>query len=645
MFRRACLALLLLSTSAPAALVADDLTALAGKFRRAVQSVVGPPQQRAERVAQQVVPVLEEIAAVDTDASLQFLLGQLRSAKPAEVAAACAAPVLKSSNDRAPARALAEFPRLQPLARKALLEAVAASDRDFSSVESELLRIAKGGVPDLVKPALPGALAKVPSARSAKSVVGLLASSRKRRGAGESPLVAPVYQALLAMKTEDVDEWLASDALSSTRSAEGLTVVLRVIAEREIQASGKSLVKLVAHRDDAVAGAAIRALAKVGLDGVVDDVEKQIKRRRGSSAVQFRIDAFDALASSGNSAALAVVIQATQGRDPTNRSIAYGSLRLAAADEPKALDALLGGLKDDDASARLVALRALTGLKRKAMIGPMIEALDGDEHYSFRVKVLEFLVQLTHQNMGLVVEDWRKWWDVAERGFEFPKAEDKKFTSVKTYDLSYFGIEISSKRLGFIVDISSSMTQEVAVKRREKDSGETTGGKGRTTTGRRRRGGDDGDDGLSGDRARKIDVLKVELARVIEKLPADVLMNVVTFDATPRQWQKQLQPLRGRGRAKALDFAKSIQTGRGTNVYDSLEKALEDKRVDTVYLMTDGQPSAGKYTKPDDILREIRKKNRLRAITIHCIAFGEESPFLEKLAAENGGKYRFVNEY
>jgi len=127
-----------------------------------------------------------------------------------------------------------------------------------------------------------------------------------------------------------------------------------------------------------------------------------------------------------------------------------GSLALAAR-HPKALSTLMEGLKDDQETVRSVALRSLSRVREKAMIAPLIEAL-GSEDYSFQVRVLKLLVRLTGQNMGLEVTDWKKWWDIAEARFEFPKGDEKSFTSVQAYDLDYFGIEVSSKRLGFVVE-------------------------------------------------------------------------------------------------------------------------------------------------------------------------------------------------
>jgi hypothetical protein len=143
----------------------------------------------------------------------------------------------------------------------------------------------------------------------------------------------------------------------------------------------------------------------------------------------------------------------------------------------------------------------------------------------------------------------------------------------------------------------------------------------------------------------KIDVLKRELSGVIKKLPVDTHINILCFDATYRTWQKQLQPLGGNGRALAVKYVEDLKTGQGTNVFDTLEAALKDRRVDTLYLLTDGLPTRGRLTAPEAILREIAAQNRVRGATIHCIAFGEESELLKDLAAQNGGKYRFVDSY
>ena len=68
--------------------------------------------------------------------------------------------------------------------------------------------------------------------------------------------------------------------------------------------------------------------------------------------------------------------------------------------------------------------------------------------------------------------------------------------------------------------------------------------------------------------------------------------------------------------------------------------ALKDRKADTLFLLSDGKPIGGTFTKPADILREIGAKNRVRGAKINCISFGQETPFLKQLAQQNGGVYR-----
>jgi hypothetical protein len=362
------------------------------------------------------------------------------------------------------------------------------------------------------------------------------------------------------------------------------------------------------------------------------------------------IEEIDSLAKSGTEKALDTVVNYARRGSPDMRAIAMGSL-VYLTESPKAQEALSKGLLDADASVRAAALRACGKVREKFVISAVIDMLGREKEEALKVNALKLLVRFTEQNMGLVEEDWRKWWELAEPRFEFPKegkeGAEKGFTDVRVRDLSYFGIEIASKRMGFLVDISSSMTEQVPVRpASERDSETGAEGSGKTAPVKGEGEGEkDGDGGGKGMKARKIDILKKELVRVLRKLPPDAAINILTFHRTFGAWQKQLQPLAGPGRAKAISYVEGLQTGVGTNVFDTLESALKDRRIDTIYLLTDGLPTAGRITDRKAILEEIRTQNRVRGATIHCIAFGEESPLLKDLAADNGGEYRFVDRY
>ena len=62
--------------------------------------------------------------------------------------------------------------------------------------------------------------------------------------------------------------------------------------------------------------------------------------------------------------------------------------------------------------------------------------------------------------------------------------------------------------------------------------------------------------------------------------------------------------------------------------------------MDTIFLLSDGVPTKGVVIEPEEILRIITKANRLARIKINTIYLGvEPSPFMQRLAEENFGRY------
>ncbi len=106
-----------------------------------------------------------------------------------------------------------------------------------------------------------------------------------------------------------------------------------------------------------------------------------------------------------------------------------------------------------------------------------------------------------------------------------------------------------------------------------------------------------------------------------------------------RVWRKKLTPLTKANRAALTKHMRKQNPMGGTNLYDGLELALADKNVDTIFLLSDGSPSGGRYTSTRDILREAGRRNQTRRVAIHCVSVGTDSDLLRKLAAANGGKY------
>ena len=605
--------LLLLLLVAPCAARADELTSLVRQYKASLKKVTGPINKRSNLVARHVSPILDKIAALSTSNSERWLAAELdNSGTSPQARAAIPGALLAGGTENAVRLLISGLGRRPPGVQ-------AASFRMLQFNESSL------------------------NVEEAKLLLSQLGARKSRAAAGDQ--LELCVAVLKNSKKEATRAWLAGDAYDSAGGKiERLRVLVRLAGELKLSAARDQLVELLGHRSRELAISAIEALARIGVDGSIDEISSALDRP--GTDIRLRARALDALA--GSVGGMEFAIRSAASKDPELRAIAMGSLSLRSGD-PRAMKALFAGLNDKDPSVCNVALQSLRSLRIKPMVGALIDVLANHSDESFKVKTLELLVNVSGQNFGLAAADWKKWWSASEASFEFPKQEEEGFTSVKKYDLDYFGIEVSSKRLGLVVDISSSMRQLVAVKAEsleEDEEEEAGGGEGRTRVApakkkKKKPGGIVVKDG----KAMKIDILKKEMTRLLKKLPADTSLNMISFDATFRPWQKALQPLKGKGRAKALSYVARITTGSGTNVFDTLEFALKDKRVDTIYLLTDGLPTRGRLTAPEAILKEIKLLNRTRGVTIHTIAFGAESNLLQQLAEQNGGQYRFVDRY
>ena len=63
---------------------------------------------------------------------------------------------------------------------------------------------------------------------------------------------------------------------------------------------------------------------------------------------------------------------------------------------------------------------------------------------------------------------------------------------------------------------------------------------------------------------------------------------------------------------------------------------------DTVFFLTDGQPTVGDITETEELLSWFREQNRFAQLRCHVIAFGDKGidiHFLTTLATENSGKF------
>ncbi len=139
----------------------------------------------------------------------------------------------------------------------------------------------------------------------------------------------------------------------------------------------------------------------------------------------------------------------------------------------------------------------------------------------------------------------------------------------------------------------------------------------------------------------KLGKAKKELIPSIKGLSEDTYFTVMVFENRVKKWRKKLVPATKSNKTLATVYIEKLSSGGGTNIYESLEDAFALQDVETVFLLSDGEPSAGKITSASGIVDEVTNWNRSRNITIHTIGLGEDCDknFMKELASKNNGTF------
>ena len=153
----------------------------------------------------------------------------------------------------------------------------------------------------------------------------------------------------------------------------------------------------------------------------------------------------------------------------------------------------------------------------------------------------------------------------------------------------------------------------------------------------------------SGEPASRLDWAKHELEGAVRELPGDARFVVIPFSGRAARWNDRFVPATPQVRAALHAMLGGLGAQGGTNVWGALDAALNlsdarfgevvDDGPDEIFVLSDGQPSAGEVQAPAAILAAIREANRYRRVRIHTVALGGGSAFLEQLARDHGGTY------
>jgi hypothetical protein len=350
-----------------------------------------------------------------------------------------------------------------------------------------------------------------------------------------------------------------------------------------------------------------------------------------------------------------ICLEAAKDVDPRIRIIALDGLLQFKVDAAAPL--FVKAVEDPQHwQIRLCGVAGCEHYKSKDGISAMIRQL-GKEDGRLRDDISGTLKRLTGMDFGYNAKNWDEWWSKAKDGWNGQpvgggpaKPPDGAAKSggggggTTAEPPTFFGLKITSKKVVFVLDISGSMNDpSEPPPDKQKPQDVTSGGNGPPP--------EPWEPGLKG---TKLEVLKHEFEKMMKKLDPKVTFNIIVYGQTHLLWKDKMQQATPPIKAEAVDFVKK-QPGAGqTNMGDALEEAfklagqgLNDKNyaalVDTIYLMSDGSPNAGKYPNTTDIIKKVEEWNKLSKVIINTVGLGNPSnynpDFLMRLAQMSGGTF------
>lgn len=437
-----------------------------------------------------------------------------------------------------------------------------------------------------------GKEAAVEPLKAAGDVAGLTAVAPRPVGRLRDLIVAALADA------KHADALFAIAGKSPNEIARELAVA--AIGRLKHEKSYKTLEKALSDRSEAVRIAAIEALGDLGDQRAGDKLLKMAGRGKGADTLA-AIDVLPRLVGSNfelREAVLELLIRLTKSSELSVRLSAVASLgEMRAREGLEIVDAFL---KSRTWQERAAAIRALVSLCAKESVDRLIPLLDKEEG-RLKADVLQALQALTGKMLGFESEPWQEWWTLQREKFEMPEKPGDAALATSLGTGSFYGVPLLSDRVTLCLDISGSMSAAV-------------------------------------EKTTRMEQAKEELIRAVKALDRKVKFNLVFFDDRIEPWKGKLQDASAGNVKAAVARIQGLEPRGGTNIYDTLETAMQDPDVDTIFLLSDGAPGHGKIVNTEDILREIKKLNRTRQIVIHTISLGR-SPFMERLAKENGGRY------
>lgn len=436
----------------------------------------------------------------------------------------------------------------------------------------------------------------------------------KKRDVTHDDLRNTMAEILVSMDDPDTNKLLAK--LIGRGKPHEKIFALRVTSHIDDEKLTKRIRTGLKDKSVEVRRATAIALAKRGDRESVELFEKMLERPRDPADQRIAIDALGAVRTTERQWLKKLAELCTlEDRDARNAAVS----QLGEAQREEYIPTIVEALGHADWTTRLVAIRALEEWRPMAAVPALIKRLP-EETGRMKRTVADALWSLTGKPFNEDSNRWNAWWNAEGAEFRVIDEDDlaaaekarelQRLKQRTSTDAEFFGIRINSQRVIFIIDTSGSMTAPVYGRR------------------------------IDNRDANRIEVAKQELRKCIEALETNALFNIYAFSSGIGRWiESGISGASEHARSEALEWVDRLGAGGATNLFDTVKMAFDDPDVDTIFILSDGEPTSGEIIDPARIREEVKFWNEHRQIKIHTIAIGGELEVLEWIAEDAGGNH------
>jgi hypothetical protein len=286
-------------------------------------------------------------------------------------------------------------------------------------------------------------------------------------------------------------------------------------------------------------------------------------------------------------------------------------MQLGKSKDAKYAAVLTKAIEDPDWSTRAAALNGLESMRSGEAVGAIIARMDKESGLML-TRFAETLFRLTGKPFRTTSSAWKAWWE----------KEGKAFQPITAVELSKLQKDDETRRLKGTRSSSASIgrTGDLHPRRLGLDE--------RADQGRLRRQGRQ--DAHRGRQGRADQVHRRARSRQLVQ-HRDLLQRRRALARERRGAVQQVEQGRGQGLRRQARRERRHQFVRRD------EGCLPDPDVDTIFVLSDGEPSVGDETDQAIIRARVKEWNLHRGIVINTIAVGGSFQILQWLADDTGG--------